>query len=555
MKRIFSIALIAVALVCSIAAKPYLSDNIETTSQLATYTPAEGQIVVDKTKDTLIVGDGSTMGGIPLARQDLSTSALTASRAAVTNASGGLAAATTTAAEIGYVNGVTSAIQTQIDGKEPTINNNAFYVDNTNLNVAVQDTTPNYNFSVSQATTGIGTITNAALANEVQSITPDLVPDTGTYTISFDSKTTAAIAFDGNTSAIQSALNTATLSDITAAGSMLTAITLTYTGAYAGADQILATVIDTMTSTDTPVVCTVAQVTAGNPGTAVVGTGTQFTNTFKVGDSITAGGQTKAISAIASDTAMTTAAFTIANSGAAYTLSGGERFKVYGNGNIFAPVIKPNSDSTTAFKIMKADGVTAAVNIDTTNKRLGIGVIPLTALHLSGASGASTALRLSGTNRNYDVSLVNGNDLNIVDASGGQNFVTMSAGGSQILTQFETHRWTNKTDAGGDEYMRINPGGKVGIGVTAPTAILQLKIGTAAAGTAPQKFSSGTLSTTAEAGAVEYNNQFYLTDSTASRRAVASSADTSMTADTTKVVDGYINLNIAGTNYKVMITN
>ncbi len=45
------------------------------------------------------------------------TTALTASRAVVTGASNELAAATTTAVEIGYVNGVTSAIQTQLDAK------------------------------------------------------------------------------------------------------------------------------------------------------------------------------------------------------------------------------------------------------------------------------------------------------------------------------------------------------------------------------------------------------------------------------------------------------
>lgn len=44
---------------------------------------------------------------------------LTASRAIVTNGSGILAVATTTATEIGYVNGVTSAIQTQLDLKAP----------------------------------------------------------------------------------------------------------------------------------------------------------------------------------------------------------------------------------------------------------------------------------------------------------------------------------------------------------------------------------------------------------------------------------------------------
>lgn len=44
----------------------------------------------------------------------------TASRGIVSNGGGVLAAATTTAAEIGYVNGVTSAIQTQINAKSPT---------------------------------------------------------------------------------------------------------------------------------------------------------------------------------------------------------------------------------------------------------------------------------------------------------------------------------------------------------------------------------------------------------------------------------------------------
>lgn len=45
--------------------------------------------------------------------------ALTVSRAVVTDGSGFISAATTTAAEIGFVNGVTSAIQTQLDAKQP----------------------------------------------------------------------------------------------------------------------------------------------------------------------------------------------------------------------------------------------------------------------------------------------------------------------------------------------------------------------------------------------------------------------------------------------------
>lgn len=82
---------------------------------------------------TAVTGDiGITSGGVTaiatgvIVNDDISASAdidteklvaLTASRAAVTGASGKLETATTTATEIGYVNGVTSAIQTQLDAK------------------------------------------------------------------------------------------------------------------------------------------------------------------------------------------------------------------------------------------------------------------------------------------------------------------------------------------------------------------------------------------------------------------------------------------------------
>ena len=47
---------------------------------------------------------------------------LTASRAVVSDGTGALAASAVTATELGHVSGVTSAIQTQLDGKEPTVN-------------------------------------------------------------------------------------------------------------------------------------------------------------------------------------------------------------------------------------------------------------------------------------------------------------------------------------------------------------------------------------------------------------------------------------------------
>lgn len=79
-------------------------------------------------------------------------------------------------------------------------------------------------------------------------------------------------------------------------------------------------------------------ITGGAP-TTVTGLGTQFTNTFKVGDTITvtttSGSETKTISAITSDTDITVSvAFSGTASGASYTLVGGNRLIVKGNGNI-----------------------------------------------------------------------------------------------------------------------------------------------------------------------------------------------------------------------------
>ena len=70
-----------------------------TTSQHSSFTGAVGEITVDTDKDTVVVHDGSTAGGHPLVKQ-LSDLSITA-----------------TATELNYVDGVTSAIQTQLDAK------------------------------------------------------------------------------------------------------------------------------------------------------------------------------------------------------------------------------------------------------------------------------------------------------------------------------------------------------------------------------------------------------------------------------------------------------
>jgi hypothetical protein len=58
---------------------------------------------------------------------------LTASRAVVSNASGKVAVSSVTSTELGYVSGVTSAIQTQLGGKQDTITGAATTIDDTDL--------------------------------------------------------------------------------------------------------------------------------------------------------------------------------------------------------------------------------------------------------------------------------------------------------------------------------------------------------------------------------------------------------------------------------------
>ena len=63
----------------------------------------------------------------------ITTGNLTASRALVSDGSGKVSASAVTSTELGYVDGVTSAIQTQIDSKQATITGAATTIDDTNL--------------------------------------------------------------------------------------------------------------------------------------------------------------------------------------------------------------------------------------------------------------------------------------------------------------------------------------------------------------------------------------------------------------------------------------
>lgn len=87
------------------------------------------------------------------------------------------------------------------------------------------------------------------------------------------------------------------------------------------------------------------------------------------------------------------------------------------------------------------------------------------------------------------------------------------------------------------------------------TMYLTLSAGTATAGTAPLVMTSGTNLSAAISGAVEYNNTFHMTNSDTTRRhVVLAASSTKTTAGAPYTNDGYITVNIGGTDVKIMTT-
>ena len=90
---------------------------------------------------------------------------------------------------------------------------------------------------------------------------------------------------------------------------------------------------------------------------------------------------------------------------------------------------------------------------------------------------------------------------------------------------------------------------------TSATALVHIGAGTATASTAPLKFTSGTNLSAAEAGAMEYNGRFFLTDTDATQRHIVQAAnETKTTAGAPYTNDGYITVVINGVSVKLMTT-
>lgn len=127
---------------------------------------------------TQLNGKENTITG---AASTIVSSNLTVSRALVANASGKVDVSTVTSTELGHVSGVTSAIQTQLNGKEATITGGATSITSSNLTtsralvsdgsgkVAVSSVTSTELGHVSGVTSGIQTQINNKISKSVGS--------------------------------------------------------------------------------------------------------------------------------------------------------------------------------------------------------------------------------------------------------------------------------------------------------------------------------------------------------------------------------------------------
>jgi hypothetical protein len=135
-------------------------------------------------------------------------------------------------------------------------------------------------------TAGDVTLTHQNARNERQVITPVDIPNAGTYELSFDTHTTAAINYDANATAINAALSAASLGDLTASGDMLTGITIDFGGTYAAAPQALIVVFSSFLTRVTNLDISAPAVDAGGGVVTIP----DSLHGFQAGDSVTLAG-------------------------------------------------------------------------------------------------------------------------------------------------------------------------------------------------------------------------------------------------------------------------
>ena len=162
------------------------------------------------------------------------------------------------------------------------------------------------------------------------------------------------------------------------------------------------------------------------------------------------------------------------------------------------PKIYPNADSTTAIQILKADGTTSVLNVDTTNSRVGILTTPIASFHVNGNELVDGGLTQRFTymlttpvigldmQSNSTASLANPVKMSPSLSFRGQAWNTTPTASSKVNAMVMYMKPVSGTTTSGKitfanntidgtanttELMSILSDGKIGIGVEAPTAV------------------------------------------------------------------------------------
>jgi len=215
------------------------------------------------------------------------------------------------------------------------------------------------------------------------------------------------------------------------------------------------------------------------------------------------------------------------------------------------PVANGGTGQSTlaANKVMVGNGTSGVLtptnlHWNNTYSRLGIGTAsPLSSLNIQDGSlyiGSST-----NTSQTQNILF-----------SYGYNFAGTPLGVSKITSTYNNNNasaslefYTSPPNGNPIERIFIATTGEIGLGMSTPTAVVQIKAGTTSSNTAPLKFSSGTNLTTAEAGAMEFNGTNLFFSPSTTRHTVNHGLTGSATLDfpsTTTLLSADLTITVTG---------